>query len=84
MVSANVTFTAASGVTLSSSQVTIPLATAFTSWYTSSLSAAYGSNFSLTMPFTIANGTSTNSLTSVSVVLTNAQGSSASMSAAAH
>jgi hypothetical protein len=86
MVSAAVTFTAAAGVTLAggSSQATIPLATVFTTWYTNSASAAYGSNFSLTMPFTIANGTSTNSLTSVSVVLTNAQGSSASMSAAAH
>jgi hypothetical protein len=86
MVSAAVTFTAAAGVTLAggSSQATIPLATVFTTWYTNSASAAYGSNFSLTMPFTIANGTSTNSLTSVSVQLTNAQGSSASMSAAAH
>jgi hypothetical protein len=86
MVSAAVTFTAAAGVTLASGsgQATIPLATVFTTWYQSSASAAYGSNFSLTMPFTIANGTSTNSLTSVSVQLTNAQGSSTSMSAAAH
>jgi hypothetical protein len=36
------------------------------------------------MPFTIANGTNTNSLTSVSVVLTNAVGNSTSVSAAAH
>jgi hypothetical protein len=84
MLSATVTFTAASGVTLSSSSATISLASVFTTWYSSSASVAYGSNFSLTMPFTIANGTSTNSLTSVSVVLTNAVGSSTAMSAAAH
>jgi hypothetical protein len=84
MVSATVTFTAAAGVSLSSSQASVPLAAVFTTWYQSTTSAAYGSNFSLTMPFTIANGTSTNSLTSVSVQLTNAQGSSTAVSAAAH
>jgi hypothetical protein len=84
MVSATVGFTAASGVTLASSTATISLASVFTTWYTNSASAAYGSNFSLTMPFTIANGTNTNSLTSVSVVLTNAVGNSTSVSAAAH
>jgi hypothetical protein len=84
MVSATVTFTAASGVTLSSSSATISLASVFTTWYQSSASAQYGSNFSLTMPFTIANGTSTNSLTSVSVQLTNAVGNSTSVSAASH
>jgi hypothetical protein len=41
----------------------------------------YGSNFSLTMPFTITNGTSTNPLASVAVVLTNAQGSSTTANA---
>jgi hypothetical protein len=81
MVSATVTFTAAGGVTLSSSSATISLATVFTTWYQSSASAQYGSNFSLTIPFTIANG-GTNPLASVSVVLTNAQGSSTSVSAA--
>ena len=82
MVSAAVTFTAASGVTLASSQATIQLGPIFTTWYVADpTSAAYGSNFLLTMPFTIANGTSTAPLTSVSVVLTNAQLNSNSMSA---
>jgi hypothetical protein len=80
MVSANVTFTAAAGVTLASSQATISLASVFTTWYQSAASAAYGSNFSLTMPFTITNGT--NPLTSVSVQLTNAQGNSTAANAA--
>jgi hypothetical protein len=81
MVSAALTFTAAAGVTLSSSSATVSLSSAFTTWYADPTSAAYGSNFSLTMPFTIANGASTAPLTSVSVVLTNAQGSSTSASA---
>jgi hypothetical protein len=82
MVSATVTFTAAAGVTLSSSSAPVSLATVFTNWYQTTPSAAYGSQFSLTMPFTIANGSSANPLTSVSVQLTNAQGSSTTVSAA--
>jgi hypothetical protein len=81
MVSAAVTFTAASGVTLSSGSATVSLSSAFTTWYADPTSAAYGSNFSLTMPFTIANATSTAPLTSVSVVLTNAVGGSTTASA---
>jgi hypothetical protein len=80
MASATVTFTAASGVTLSSSSAPVSLTSVFTNWYQSTPSAAYGSNFSLTIPFTIANGTSANPLTSVSVQLTNSQGSSTTVS----
>ena len=79
MVSATVGFTAASGVTLASSTATVSLATVFTNWYQSTPSAAYGSNFSLTIPFTFTN--STNPLTSVSVMLTNAVGNSTTVSA---
>jgi hypothetical protein len=83
MVSATVGFTAAAGVTLASSQAPpISLTQVFTTWYTDPTSAAYGSQFSLTMPFTITNGASTAPLTSVSVQLTNAQGNSNSISAA--
>ena len=57
MVSATVGFTAASGVTLASSTATVSLATVFTTWYQNSASAAYGSNFSLTIPFTFTNST---------------------------
>jgi hypothetical protein len=79
MTSAAITFTPAAGVSLSSNQATVPLTPVFTTWYADSASAAYGSNFSLTVPFTIANGT--NPLTSVSVQLTNAQGSSNTVNA---
>jgi hypothetical protein len=79
LVSAAITFTPVAGVTLSSSQATVQLTQVFTTWYADPTSAPYGSNFLLTMPFTVANGA--NPLTSVSVVLTNAQGSSNSMSA---
>ena len=82
MVSATVGFTAAAGVTLASSQaLSISLTQVFTTWYADPTSAAYGSQFSLTMPFTITNGTSTAPLSSVSVQLTSAQGNSNSMSA---
>ncbi len=80
MVSANVTFTAATGVTLSSSSATVSLASVFASFYQNP-DPPYGSQFSLTMPFTIANATSTVPLTSVSVQLTNAQGSSTTANA---
>jgi hypothetical protein len=78
MVSANIGFTAAAGVTLASVSATVPLATVFTTWYQNAASAAYGSQFSLTMPFTYTN--STIPLTSVTVQLTNAQGNSNSVS----
>jgi hypothetical protein len=75
MTSAMVTFNPASGVTLSSSTTTVQLSQLFTTWYQSSASAQYGSMFSLVIPFTIQNGT--NPLTSVTVTLTNSQGTSA-------
>jgi len=80
MVSANVGFTAAAGVTLSGSQATVPLAAVFTPWYQSAASAAYGSQFSLTMPFTFSSSTAP--LTSVSVQLTNSVGNSTTANAA--
>jgi hypothetical protein len=79
MVSANVGFIAVTGVTLASNQATIPLSSVFTTWYADPTSAQYGSNFSLTMPFTFSSSTSP--VSAVSVQLTNAQGNSNSMSA---
>jgi hypothetical protein len=79
MVSATVGYTAAAGVTLAASQATISLAQVFTTWYADPTSAPSGSQFSLTIPFTFSSSTAP--LTSVSVQLTNAQGSSNSMSA---
>ena len=78
MVSATVGFTAAAGVTLASSSATVSLASVFAPFYQTA-DPPYGSQFSLTMPFTFSG--STVPLTSVSVVLTNAVGSSTSANA---
>jgi hypothetical protein len=78
MVSATVGFTAAAGVTLASSSATVSLASVFAPFYQTA-DPPYGSQFSLTIPFTFSSSTAP--LTSVSVQLTNAQGSSNSMSA---
>jgi large repetitive protein len=80
MVSAAITFTPTSGITLGSNSATVSLSQIFTTWYQSSTSAPFGSMFSLEIPFTIQNGS--NPLASVSVALTNSQGSSASATAA--
>ena len=80
MVSAAITFTPTSGVTLGSNSTTVSLSQIFTTWYQSSTSAPFGSMFSLEIPFTIQNGS--NPLASVSVELTNSQGSSAPATAA--
>jgi hypothetical protein len=80
MVSAPITFTPTSGVTLASNSTTVSLSQVFTTWYQSSASAPFGSMFSLEIPFTIQNGS--NPLASVSVALTNPQGSSAAATAA--
>jgi hypothetical protein len=79
MVSANVGFVAVTGVTLASSQATVSLSPVFTTWYADPTSAPYGSNFSLTIPFTFSSSTSP--VSAVSVQLTNSQGSSNSVSA---
>jgi hypothetical protein len=81
MVSAAVTFAPVSGVTLSSNSAPpISLGPIFTTWYQSSASAPFGSMFSLEIPFTIQNGT--NPLASVSITLTNSQGTSPTTTAA--
>ncbi|MGO9230706.1 MAG: putative Ig domain-containing protein [Bryobacteraceae bacterium] len=80
MTSAAIAFTAAPGITLTSNSKTVQLSQVFTAWYQNSSSAQYGSQFSLEIPFTIQNGTSP--LTSVSIALTNSQGSSAVATAA--
>ncbi len=73
------TFTSASGTTLQTSQFTVPVATAFQTWFTSTPSANFGGQFLLTVPFTLTNGAAS-SLTSVAVTLTNSVGTSPSMS----
>jgi hypothetical protein len=73
------TFSAAAGSTLQTSTFTIPATTLFSAWYQSSASAAYGSQFSFTIPFTVTGNLT--SVTSVTVTIVNPTGTSAAMSA---
>ncbi|HEY6344829.1 MAG TPA: putative Ig domain-containing protein [Bryobacteraceae bacterium] len=79
MVSGNFTFSPASGSTLAQSQVTVQLGSAFTTWYQNTASYAYGTEFLLTMPFTVSGNAA--DVTSVSVTLTNSFGTSSAASA---
>ncbi|MCU0226828.1 MAG: IPT/TIG domain-containing protein [Bryobacterales bacterium] len=74
LTSALFTFTAPSGSGLQTSQVTIPLSEAATTWYNSNPGRTNGSAFRLTVPFTVQGGA--NPVQSVSVTLTNSVGSS--------
>jgi hypothetical protein len=73
-------FTPASGQTLQTTSLTVSLASAATTWFQSSTSDQYGSQFILTMPFTVTNG-SASAIGSISVQLVNSQGTSTSASA---
>jgi hypothetical protein len=75
LATANFTF---SGTNLGTTTLSIPVDTIFTSWYQSSSSSQYGSNFSYTQPFNTSNP---QAVTSVSVTLVNASGTSAPGSA---
>ncbi len=62
------------GNNLQTTSFTVPLTSSFTTWYQSPQSAQFGSQFLLTEPFTIQGDP--NAVTSVSVTLANAQGTS--------
>jgi hypothetical protein len=79
MVSGNFTFSPASGSTLAQSEVTVQLASAFTTWYQNTTSYAYGTEFLLTVPFTVSGNAA--DVSSVSVTLTNSFGTSSAASA---
>jgi hypothetical protein len=84
--SIDLTFTAASGENVPTTRVTIPADASFTAWYQSAASAAFGSQFTATIPITLTgdlvNVTSlSDTVTSVSATLTNRAGSSNAMSA---
>ena len=70
----NLRFNPAPGVTLSTSDFPLNLGTPFQTWFSSAPSATFGTQFLLTMPFTVADGTAA-SLNSVLVTLTNSVGS---------
>jgi len=79
MKTATFQFTPATGSTLQTSSVTIDVSGLFAAWYANPASLATGSQFSLTVPFTVSGNVS--SIASVSVTLTNSVGSSAAASA---
>ena len=72
-------FTAAQGGNLQTTVVTVPVDSAFTTWYTGTTSTQFGSSFLYTQPFTVQGNT--NDIASVSVTLTNATGTSTAVSA---
>jgi hypothetical protein len=80
--SSNYQFTPSAGSSLSTSTATVALTPLFTQWYTSSGSPQYGSEFTLSQPFTVSGSAS--SVLSVTVTLSNALGSSQAVSAILH
>jgi len=77
---ATFTFTARSGANLQTTQISVPVDSAFTTWYGNhGASDQYGSAFTYTQPFTVTGDQ--NAVASVSVTLTNAEGTSSSASA---
>jgi hypothetical protein len=56
-------------------QVTVPLTTAYATWFGSTASSATGGQFKLTVPFSVTQGT-VSAITKVSVTLTNSKGAS--------
>ena len=73
--SGSFTFTVSSGNTLSQATLTVPLTSAYNTWFGSSASNATGGQFRLTVPFTVTQGSAT-AVTRVSVTLTNSKGAS--------
>lgn len=73
-------FTTAAGANVTTTSFTVPVSTFFTTWYTSTQSAPFGSQFLMTQPFTVSGDV--NAITNVSVTLANAVGTSTAVSAA--
>ncbi len=77
MVSGLFHFAPATGSTLSQSDITVQLGSAFTTWYQTASSSTFGSQFQLTVPFTVS-GTAAD-VVAVTVTLTNTKGPSGSV-----
>ena len=76
MTQADFHFTAVPGKSLGTTDLTVPVTTAFQAWYQSAASDADGTTFTYTQPFTISGDAS--DIQSVMVTLTNSQGISES------
>ena len=77
MVSADFTFTPATGQTLSDPSVTVDVSSEFATWYADATSLQYGSAFSYTQTFDLSSDAST--VGSVSVTMTNSVGTSSAV-----
>jgi hypothetical protein len=77
--SATFTFTPASGASLNQTTLTVPANTLFTTWYTTTGSAQYGSAFTYTQIFTLSGNAST--VAGVGATLTNTVGTSTEVTA---
>ncbi len=73
-------FAPATGQTLQTTSLTVPLSSYAASWFAGSASDQYGSQFTLTLPFTVSNGDAS-AIGSVSVQLVNTKGTSTLASA---
>jgi large repetitive protein len=78
MTSALFHFTSPTNTQLAAADVTVPLTSAFTSWYGSAASNAFGSQFTMTVQFSFTGPPGTTvPFTAVTVTLTNSVGTSA-------
>jgi hypothetical protein len=75
MISGLFHFAPATNSNLATTDVTVQLGPAFSAWYSNPSSNATGSLFTLTVPFTVANG-NPGSIVAVTVTLTNTRGAS--------
>jgi len=80
LASAGFHFTAASGQTVQTSDLSVSLANVASQWYTSSASTQFGGQFLLIVPFSVSQGNVTG-LSAVTVQLQNGQGTSAAATA---
>ena len=74
MTQATFHFTAASGASLKTTDLTVDLTTAFSGWYQKANSDAFGTTFLYSQPFTLSSDAT--DVGAVSVTLTNSQGAS--------
>jgi hypothetical protein len=75
-------FTPAAGASLTASDFTVDVSSVFTTWYANPSSFITGSQFKLTVPFTIGGNPAT--IASVAVTLTNSTAASAPATATVH
>jgi putative Ig domain-containing protein len=74
MTSALFHFSATTGTNLAATDITVPVGPTFTNWYNNAASNAFGSQFTMTVPFTVTGATFP--VSAVTVQLTNSVGNS--------